>query len=125
MISPASRKNGTAISGKLSAPFSTFCATIWASNRSIYIISAAPLMMSAKATGTPSAIGTRRAARKMSKVIVGAPYLRSSSVGTGVTCSSLSVTKCVLATSMRPVAMPKPFHAMMSSAGTAKASPAP
>ncbi len=28
MISPASRKNGTAISGKLSAPFSTFCATI-------------------------------------------------------------------------------------------------
>jgi hypothetical protein len=42
MISPASMKNGTASSGKLSAPLITFCARICASNRSRCHISATP-----------------------------------------------------------------------------------
>ena len=56
MISPASMKNGMAISGKLSAPLMTFCATIWASNMSIVLISATPQTISAKAIGMPSAM---------------------------------------------------------------------
>jgi hypothetical protein len=47
MISPASMKNGTARSGKLSAPLITFCARICASNRSRCHISATPVASSA------------------------------------------------------------------------------
>ncbi|EGE60736.1 hypothetical protein RHECNPAF_13600122 [Rhizobium etli CNPAF512] len=75
ITSPASRKKGTAISGKLSAPFSTFCATICASNMPRYIISATPVMMRAKAIGTPRAIGPRRAPRKMVTVMTAASVL--------------------------------------------------
>ena len=56
MISPASMKKGMAISGKLSAPLMTFCATIWASNMSIVLIRATPQTISAKAIGMPSAM---------------------------------------------------------------------
>ena len=42
MISPASMKNGTASSGKLSAPLMTFCARICASNMSMWIIRTTP-----------------------------------------------------------------------------------
>ncbi|MGY4481938.1 hypothetical protein ACVWWR_001129 [Bradyrhizobium sp. LM3.2] len=45
-----------AISGKLSAPLMTFCATICASNMSIVLIRATPQMRSAKAIGMPSAM---------------------------------------------------------------------
>ena len=47
MISPASRKKGTAISEKLSAPLITFCAMICASNMSRWIIIAMPETSSA------------------------------------------------------------------------------
>ena len=47
MISPASMKNGTAISGKLSAPLMMFWAMIWASNMSSCSISATPQTSSA------------------------------------------------------------------------------
>src|SRR5262245_59123430 len=56
MISPASMKNGTAISGKLSAPLMMFCATICESKMSSECISAMPHTISAKAIGMPSAI---------------------------------------------------------------------
>ena len=42
MNSPASMKKGTASSGKLSAPLTTFCARICASNMSRCHISATP-----------------------------------------------------------------------------------
>ena len=47
MISPASMKNGTAISGKLSAPLMMFWAMICASNMSSCSIRATPHMSSA------------------------------------------------------------------------------
>ena len=47
IISPASMKNGTAISGKLSAPLMKFCAMICASKMSRWYISATPQMSSA------------------------------------------------------------------------------
>src|SRR5262245_53760235 len=56
MISPASMKNGTAISGKLSAPLMMFCATICESKMSSECISATPHTIRAKAIGIPSAI---------------------------------------------------------------------
>ena len=56
MISPASMKNGTAISGKLSAPLMMFCATICESKMSSECISAMPHTISANAIGMPSAI---------------------------------------------------------------------
>ncbi len=56
ITSPASMKNGTAISGKLSAPLITFWATIWESNRPRWIISATPLRIRAKAIGMPIAM---------------------------------------------------------------------
>ena len=74
MISPASMKKGTAISGKLSAPLITFCATIWASNRSMLYISATPHSSSAKAIGMPSAMDPSREPRKIEITMSGAPY---------------------------------------------------
>ena len=47
MISPASMKNGTAISGKLSAPLMMFWAMICESNRSSSHIRATPQTSSA------------------------------------------------------------------------------
>ena len=47
MISPASMKNGTAISGKLSAPLMKFWAMICASKMSRWYISATPHRSSA------------------------------------------------------------------------------
>ena len=47
MISPANRKNGTAISGKLSAPLMMFCAMICESKMSKCTINAMPHTISA------------------------------------------------------------------------------
>ena len=56
ITSPASMKNGTAISGKLSAPLMMFCATICESKISSWYISATPQTISANAIGMPSAM---------------------------------------------------------------------
>ena len=69
MISPASMKNGIAISGKLSAPLMMFCATIWASNMPIVVISATPQMISANAIGMPSAMAPSRERAKTAMVM--------------------------------------------------------
>ncbi len=58
--SPASMKNGTAISGKLSAPLMMFWATICESKISSECISATPQTISANAIGMPSAIAPSR-----------------------------------------------------------------
>ena len=69
MISPASMKNGTASSGKLSAPLITFCARICASNRFMCHINATPDTSSEYAIGMPSAIAASSEPRKMRTVI--------------------------------------------------------
>src|SRR5512143_1542910 len=68
MISPASRKNGAAISGKLSAPAIRFCAMICASIMLSWYMSAAPQTRSANAIGIPSAIAPRSENRKTAMV---------------------------------------------------------
>jgi hypothetical protein len=73
ITSPASMKNGTAISGKLSAPLMTFWATIWASNRSCWYISATPHSSSAKAIGMPSAMAPSSEPMKTAMVMAGGP----------------------------------------------------
>ena len=73
MSSPASMKNGIAISGKLSAPLMTFCATIWESNMPIVLISATPQMISAKAIGMPSAMAPSSEKVKTAMVMRSAP----------------------------------------------------
>lgn len=70
MISPANMKNGTASSGKLSAPLTTFCARICASNRSRCHISATPLMSSANAMGMPMPMAISKEPRKMVTVMM-------------------------------------------------------
>ena len=69
MISPASMKNGIAISGKLSAPLMMFCATIWASNMPIVVINATPQTISANAIGMPSAIAPSKERAKTAMVM--------------------------------------------------------
>ncbi|MNV64811.1 hypothetical protein D3C71_1574730 [compost metagenome] len=69
MISPASMKNGTASSGKLSAPPMTFCARICESKMSRCHISATPLASSAKAMGTPKAMTPNSDPIKMAMVM--------------------------------------------------------
>ena len=73
MISPASMKNGIAISGKLSAPLMMFCATIWASNMLIVVINATPQMIRAKAIGMPSAMAPSNEKAKTAIVMACAP----------------------------------------------------
>jgi hypothetical protein len=74
MISPASMKNGTASSGKLSAPLITFCARICASNISRCTISATPQASSAYAMGMPSAIAPISAPRNTATVMAASPW---------------------------------------------------
>ena len=69
MISPASRKKGTAISGKLSAPLMMFCAMIWESKMSRCTISAMPHTINAYAMGIPSAIAPSSDSRKTAMVM--------------------------------------------------------
>src|SRR6266542_4446695 len=69
MISPASMKNGTAISGKLSAPLIRFCAMICASNMLSWYIIATPQTSSANAIGMPSAIAPSSEPRNTAMVI--------------------------------------------------------
>src|SRR5262249_15555192 len=69
MISPASMKNGTASSGKLSAPLMTFCARICGSNRFRCHIKATPDTSSEYAIGMPSAIAPSSEPRKMMTVM--------------------------------------------------------
>src|SRR5436190_23076135 len=71
MISPASMKNGTAISGKLSAPLMMFWATIWESKMSSECISATPQTISANAIGMPSAIAPSKEKVKTASVTPG------------------------------------------------------
>src|ERR1700710_1279720 len=73
MSSPASMKNGIAISGKLSAPLMIFCATIWESNIPIVLINATPQMISANAMGIPSAIAPSSEKVKTAMVIADGP----------------------------------------------------
>ena len=63
-----------AISGKLSAPLMTFCATIWESNMPIVLISATPQTISAKAIGMPSAMAP--SSEKVKTAIVMSVLLR-------------------------------------------------
>src|SRR5689334_18778615 len=77
MISPASMKNGIAISGKLSAPLMMFCATIWESNMLIVLISAIPQMIKANAIGMPSAMAPSNEKVKTAMVICGVPAMPS------------------------------------------------
>src|SRR5262245_21127152 len=76
MISPASMKNGTAISGKLSAPLMIFCATICESKMSSECISATPQTIRAKAIGIPSAMAPSRETVKTAMVMSGSEFLR-------------------------------------------------
>ena len=69
--SPASMKNGTAISGKLSAPLMMFWATICESKMSSECISATPQTISANAIGMPSAIAPSREKVKTASVTPG------------------------------------------------------
>src|SRR6266702_1909174 len=79
MSSPASMKNGSAISRKLSAPLMMFWATIWESNIPIVLISATPHMISAKAIGMPRAIAPSNESAKTAMVISCAPATLSRS----------------------------------------------
>lgn len=63
-------KNGTAISGKLSAPLMMFCATIWESNMSRKCIKAMPQTIRANAIGMPSAMAPRSETVKTTIVMV-------------------------------------------------------
>ena len=65
--------NGTAISGKLSAPLTRFCATSWASKKSRCHISTTPVMIRAKAMGIPRAMKPSRATRNRPRVINASP----------------------------------------------------
>src|ERR1700710_1463498 len=77
MISPASMKNGIAISGKLSAPLMMFCATIWESNIPTVLISATPQTIRANAIGMPSAMGPSSEKVKTAMVMGGVPAIPS------------------------------------------------
>src|ERR1700759_4732432 len=81
--SPASMKNGTAISGKLSAPLMMFWATIWESKTSSECISATPQTISAKAIGMPSAIAPSREKVKTASVICSFAFLHRDQVFLG------------------------------------------
>ena len=72
MISPASMKNGAAISGKLSAPLIRFCAMICASIMLSWYMSAAPQTSSANAIGMPSAMAPSSENRKTA-MVTGSP----------------------------------------------------
>ena len=65
MISPASMKKGIAISGKLSAPDTRFCARICVSKELRLIIRHTPQTSSAKATGMPMNMAPHSDTRKM------------------------------------------------------------
>src|SRR5690606_31710019 len=69
--SPARMKNGTASSGKLSAPAWRFCASNCTSQKSRYHISTAPVRISAKAIGMPNAMKPNREDRKTTTVMYG------------------------------------------------------
>ena len=69
MISPVSMKNGIAISGKLSAPDTRFCARICVSNECRCSINETPHTSSANATGMPMNMAPHSDARKMVTVI--------------------------------------------------------
>ena len=64
-------KNGTAISGKLSAPLMMFWATICESKMSSECISAMPQTISANAIGMPSAMAPSREKVKTASVTRG------------------------------------------------------
>ena len=78
-------KNGTAISGKLSAPLMMFWATICESKTSSECISATPHTISANAIGMPSAMAPSSEKVKTASVTSGPPAYDQ-------TCSSLSFT---------------------------------
>jgi hypothetical protein len=84
--SPASTKNGIAISGKLSAPESMFCARIWASNRPIQAIMAPLETMSAKAMGMPRVMAPRSATTKIRTIMGVASQTGSTAMGSGSSC---------------------------------------
>ena len=90
MISPASMKNGTAISGKLSAPLMMFCATICESKMSSQCISATPHTISANAIGIPSAIAPSSENVKTAMVI--GCFETASAPRSSVLVASLTVT---------------------------------
>src|SRR4029079_3931538 len=71
--SPASMKNGTAISGKLSAPLMMFWATICESKTFSECISATPHTISANAIGMPSAMAPSSEKVKTASVTQGPP----------------------------------------------------
>src|SRR5438552_17267168 len=73
ITSPASMKNGTAISGKLSAPLMMFCATIWESKTLSECINATPHTISANAIGMPSAMAPSSEKVKTASVTAGDP----------------------------------------------------
>ena len=76
MTSPASRKNGAAISGKLSAPAIRFCAMICASIMLSWYISATAQTISANAIGMPSAMAPSSENRKTAMVMAAPLALR-------------------------------------------------
>ena len=90
MSSPASMKNGTAISGKLSAPLMMFCAMICESKMSSECIKATPHTIRAKAMGIPSAIAPSSESVKTAMVTRG---LACRAERRAQVCSSLSLTE--------------------------------
>src|ERR1700712_640429 len=80
MSSPASMKNGIAISGKLAAPLMMFWATIWESNIPIVLINATPQMIRANAIGMPSAIAPSSEKVKTAIVMLRASWIGRTSV---------------------------------------------
>ena len=104
-------KNGTAISGKLSAPLMMFWATICESKTFSECISATPHTISANAIGMPSAMAPSSEKVKTASVTRGPPADQ--------TCSSLSFT----ATRSSSEALPLSTRTRSSSRITAAETP--
>ena len=118
MTSPASMKNGTAISGKLSAPLMMFWATICESKISSECISATPQTISANAIGMPSAMAPSSEKVKTASVTGGSPTWARNQ-----TFSSLSFTEIRSSSEARPLSTRTRSSSRITAAETPKTRP--